>query len=398
MNKKISVGLAIGIMAIACAVTFLIATFFSLQIFDDKFAGEKRMAEKFKRLREVDEYVIEKSTDKTDNSKLLDSVLQGYIDGLDDKYARYITEQKYQDQLVEGAATFEGLGIDVTRDESGYSLIEDVAFDSPTDKEGVKAGDWIIAVDGENVLEKGYLDAMKMVRGDEGTIVKLTVRHFTDENKTEYTDREISFTRVREAVKSVFSKMIDEKIGYIKIAHFNSNTTGQFDDAYSELVADGAKSFILDVRDNGGGLVNVAEMIANEFVGNVGDIFIAEYGDGREETIVSSTTDAIVDESVPVVVLINEKTASSSEILACSLRDCRGVKLIGTKSFGKSIMQESSHLDLGGLLSVTVAEIRPVKSPSYNGIGLVPDIEVEDSGIDGEDVQLDKAIEIVGGA
>ncbi|MDR0984688.1 MAG: PDZ domain-containing protein [Ruminococcus sp.] len=393
MNKKISVGVAVGIMAIACAVTFLITTFFSLQIFNDKFAGEKRMAEKFKRLREIDEYVVENSTDNTDNTKLLDSVLEGYVAGLDDKYARYITEQKYQDEIVEGAATFVGLGIGVTRDESGYSLIQGLIFDSPADKEGIEVGDLIIAVDGENVLEKGYLDAMKMVRGDEGTVVKFTIRHFTDENKTEYTDREISFTRVRESVTSVFSKIIDDEIGYIKISHFSNNTLSQFEEAYNELTADGAKCLILDIRDNGGGLVNISASIINEFLGNVGDVFMAEYGDGRKEVLVSSNSDATISEDIPVVMLVNENTASSSEILACSLRDFRDVKLIGTKTFGKAIMQDSEHMSLGGMITVTVAEIKPIKSPSYNGIGLVPDIEVLDSGVDGEDLQLDKAVE-----
>ena len=350
MNKKITLGLAISLIAIASAVTFILTSFFSLQSFNEKIVDVNEKAEKYENLEVLDNYVREQYFGDIDEKKLNSGILKGYVNGLEDKYSRYLTAEEYQEELTEDSGERVGLGITVAEDESGYMLITEILENSPLSDSDIKVNDIIVAINDIDVLKDGFDEAVNEMRGNEGTEVTITVRRGgTDIKKT--------FTRTAIEVITVNGEMLDNYIGYIKVSGFKKNTPDQF---ISEL----------------------EELIAN-----------AVYSDEHEETIVYSDESEL---DLPMVVLVNGNTASAAELFAASLKDFEKAKLVGEQTYGKGVMQVTSKLDDGSAVVLTVAEYKTVKSECYDKIGITPDYIVEsDDENSNTDLQLNKAIEVI---
>lgn len=394
MNKKISLGVTISLIAITAAITFILTSSFSLQTFNEKVKDVKEKADKYERLDELDTFVRDNFYSEIDETGLMNSIMKGYIAGLDDPYAKYMTPEEYKEALASESGTLTGIGITVEKDESGYIKITEIMADSPAKEFELKEGDIIVAVEGQDVLDLGYVDAIKVIKdGEEGTDVKLTIRR-------NGTDKEYKFTRKSFQVITAEGKMLDGNIGYISISKFNNTTPTQFKEALDELKSQNAKGIIFDVRNNPGGLVSSVEQCLDPLLPE-GDIAIATYHDGHTEVICYSDAE---ETDLPFVVLVNGNTASSGELFSAALRDFKDAELVGVKTFGKGIMQTTSALDGGGAVTVTTATYQTTKSDCYNGIGLYPDYEIalpSDTGVsvqDGaveEDTQLQKAQELL---
>ncbi len=368
MNQKVSIGVTISIAALVCALTFIITSFVSLENFNDKVQAVKEKAEKYDRLEAMDTYVREHYyLDELDEDHIMDGILKGYVNGLDDPYSRYMTADEYSSLMTKEAGQQVGIGVTITFTEDSVFLITNVDENSPAEKAGLQEGDFITAVEGQAISDLGYEEAVNQVRGEEGTAVVLTIRH-------EDAEKDVRITRHTYEVSTVSSQMLDNQIGYIRITAFRENSSNQFQDALDSLVSAGAQGIIFDVRDNGGGVLTALEKMLNPLL-PTGVIATATYQGGRTEDIVTVTDTNELN--LPMVVLVNGNTASAAELFSASLRDFKSVKLVGTQTFGKGIMQSTVKMTDGGGLTLTVATYQTTRSDNYHGVGLAPDIMIE---------------------
>lgn len=383
MNKKISLGLALSLITFSIAMTFILTSFFSLQSFNTKVVDVNEKAKKYTALQSLDSIVRENYYGSIDEQTLKEGILKGYVEGLDDKYSRYLTDEEYLTELNENSGTLVGLGLTLTEDESGYIRISEILSSSPAADSGLLQDDLITTIDGIDVKEVGFSEAANAMKGTEGSEVTLTIRR--DGRDTQYT-----FTRRSIVVNTVQAEMLANLIGYIKITGFKENTPEQFIDALERMLANGAEAIIFDVRGNGGGLVSSLQECLDPLLPE-GIIATAEYKDGHSETLIYSDQSEL---NLPMVVLVNKGTASAAELFTASLRDFGKASVIGEQTYGKGVMQDTTELDDGGALVLTVAEYKTVYSECYNGIGITPDYQVE-NGDDGIDMQYNKAVEVL---
>ena len=375
MNKKISLGFAISLIAIASAVTFILTSFFSLQSFNKKF-------EKYNSLQEIDTLVHENFYGDIDENDINNGILKGYISGLNDKYSRYLTADEYTDEKSDNAGEMTGLGITVKKDDSGYIKVTEIMPDSPASESDIKIDDLIVSVNGNDVLETGFEKSMEIMSEKDNTEVSIIVRR-------DGVDKTYTLTRRPIEMVTVTGEMLDNYIGYIKISSFKQNTPQQFNDALDEIIQNGAKGIIFDLRENGGGLVDALEDCLDPLLPE-GTIATAEYSDGNSKTIVYSDKSEI---NIPMVVIVNEHTASAAELFAASLKDFGKADIVGETTYGKGVMQSTIELSNGGAVVLTIAKYKTTISECYDGIGITPDYIVQNE--DNDDDQYNKALEVI---
>ncbi|HOO05477.1 MAG: S41 family peptidase [Ruminococcus sp.] len=383
MNKKISLGLALSLIAISVAVTFILTSFFSLQSFNSKVVDVNEKSKKYSSLQLMDTYVRDNFYGEINEGDLSDGILKGYISGLDDQYSRYLTADEYLSEQSDDSGELVGLGLTLAQDESGYIRISEILTDSPAAETGLVQGDLIIRIDGLDVIDTGFEESVEAMRGTEGSSITLTIRR--DGIDTDYT-----FTRRAINVVSVTGEMLGGYIGYIKITGFKKNTPEQFIETLERLTTNGAKYLLFDVRDNPGGLVSALEECLDPLLPE-GVVATAEYKDGHSETIAYSDASEL---DLPMAVLVNEKTASAAELFAGALKDFGKASIVGMQTFGKGVMQATTPFEGGGAIVLTVAEYKTPFSPCYNGVGITPDYRVENEEAD-IDAQYSKAIEVL---
>ena len=383
MNKKISLGLALSLIAIVSAVTFILTSFFSLQSFNKKVVDVNEKSKKYNSLQILDSFVREHYLGDIDESELSDGILKGYIAGLDDPYSKYLSADEYLAEQSEDEGQLIGLGLTLSKDESGYIRIAEIMPDSPVVEADLKVGDIITLIDGVDVLTAGFDESVEAMRGLEGSEIKLTIRRGG-------VDKDYTFTRRSIEMATVEGEMINDRIGYISITNFKKNTAQQFVETLERLTSNGAKAIIFDVRDNGGGLVSALSDCVDPLLPE-GVIATAEYKDGHSETIVYSDESSL---NIPMVILVNGNTASAAELFAASLRDYGDAVIVGEKTFGKGVMQQTTQLENSkGAVVLTVAKYRTGISECYDGVGLTPDHAIENTD-EYYDAQYDKAVEV----
>ena len=325
-----------------------------------------------------------------DDVILMQGAIRGMMNALGDKHSSYMDPKTYEDANAGLAGEYEGIGawVDTTTD---YLTIISPIPGSPADKAGMKPGDMIIAIDGEDVTDFDAELVRQRVLGPAGTTVVLTVAR---EGESEPLD--FSITREKIVIKSASGEMLENGIGYIQITTFGDKTTPELRATLAELMVQNPKGLVIDLRNNGGGYLQTSVEVASEFIGE-GVILYEQYGDG-ERTIYRALEDGQATE-IPLVVLINEGTASASEIVAGAIQDYGRGKLIGVTSFGKGSVQNWVPLsNAQGAIRVTIAKWLTPNERTISGEGLQPDVEIEFTNEDFEanlDPQLDKAIEVL---
>lgn len=381
MNKKISLGLALSISAIVCAVTFIVTSFFSLQSFNRKVADVREKSKKYQQLEYIDNYVRENYLHDIDEEELSSGMLKGYINGLGDKYSEYLTAGEYQEMLAEDSGKVIGLGITVSEDSSGYIKVSSIMSDSPVAKSIIEAGDIIVAVNGKDVLKEGADNAINAINN--GSDVEITIRR-------DGKNIPLEFTRQTFEITSVTSRMLDNYIGYIKISSFKENTPDQFSTGLEHLTMNGAKAVIFDLRDNGGGLAEALEKCLDPLLPE-GVIALEKYRDGHTETLIYSDESEL---DIPFTVIVNGNTASAAELFSACLRDFKSSPIVGEQTYGKGVIQSYKPFDDGSAVYLTIAEYQTSLSECFDGIGITPDYIALKSENESDDYQLDKAIEI----
>ncbi|MCB5941495.1 PDZ domain-containing protein [bacterium 210820-DFI.6.52] len=392
MNKKVSVGVLISLLAMVCALTFTITMVLSIGLFDNKMNSTKSREAMYSKISEVDTYVRDNYVGELADQNLMDAMLKGYVSGMGDKYARYYTVEEWNsiESTFNGAVT--GIGVAGKADTSGYIRVTKVYDGSPAKEAGIEKNDLIIAVDGQDVLAMGVTKAMALIQGDPGSKVKVDFQRDSVKNSVEIIRKSIT-------VPSVEYQNLDG-VGYIRIFEFNNTTASQFDYALNQLKSAGARSLIFDVRDNSGGLTKVTAEILDTLVPE-GTILSAEYKSGEQKTLYTSGKS---EETLPMTVIVNENTASAAEMFAAVLRDFGKAKLVGTGTYGKGVMQEYKQLSDGSGIDITVAYLVPPSGEKFNETGLKPDYKVTLSTQQQQqahmltvetDPQIKKAIEVV---
>ncbi len=371
MNKKISIGIAIGLMALAAAATFIITYNYSMKVFNQTV---KSVAEKeglYTQLSELDKYIRDNYIGNIDDEILMDKLMEGYVNGLGDEYAAYLSAEEYAElsKLDEGVT--EGLGFTWDKEASGYIHIISVQPGSSADDAGLEADDIITAVNNTDVIayENGYDEASSLLNCAEGTKVKLHIKRKGEDGLTEFFSVDV-VSRKSEII-SVTGRLIDT-VGYVRITAFNNKTPEQFGNTVNDLIGHGAEALIFDVRGNGGGTVESLQGVLDHILGTC-DVVTAYYSDSEEVIVKTTEAEQI---KMPMVVIVNGGTASSAELFAFALRDEAGAEIVGTNSYGKGVMQYTHQLSNGSAVRITVASLRTSGSGDYNGVGISPDYEV----------------------
>lgn len=401
MNKKIPLGIAIGLMALAAAVTFIITYNFSLDTFNSKVRSVSERESIYAQLSEMDRYVRSNFWGTIDEDLLTNSIMTGYVTGLDDRFAKYYSAEEYVQQTQTESGITVGLGFSWEKEESGYIKVTEVTAGSSADQAGLVAGDVITAVNNTNVIayENGYDEAVSLFNCDEGTKVKLHIKRVNEMGATEFPAIEVVSERME--IISVTGRLIDN-IAYIKITTFNEKTPDQFKNELDKLISEGAEMLIFDIRNNLGGLTDSLQGSLDAILGD-GDVVTAYYKDSAEVVVHTTEADQL---RMPMAIIVNGNTASCAELFAFALRDEANAQIVGTTSYGKGVMQKTHKLTSGAAVRITVATLQTKNSGDYNGVGIKPNFEValpaevdlaalsEDQQLV-YDTQLLKAIEVV---
>ena len=316
---------------------------------------------------------------------LTESAIKGYVKGLGDEFTEYLTKSEYQELMTTVTGDCVGIVVYMTKDRYDNIIILLPIEGSPAEEAGLKTGDIITKVDGEDCTGQELEIVANKVKGEEGTKVTLEILR---DNKT----FDVTIERRVVQVTPIKSEILEGNIGYIQIRTFDEGCCEEFSKKYEELLSKNIKSLIVDVRDNGGGLVEEAQNISDLFL-DKDRIIMKQYGKDGEAEEIKAQNDAKVDKNIKVVVLENYNTASAAEILVSALKENEAAIVIGVKSYGKGIMQEIVPLSTGGALKVTIQEFRTPNDNVINKKGIDPNIEIKDDLTTEKDEQLQKAIE-----
>lgn len=328
------------------------------------------------------------------DEELIEGAVKGYVDALGDPYTTYYTKKEMKTIMEETNGNFVGIGVYMTKDlEKNAILIIKPIENSPAEKAGILPADLITKVDDVEYTGDKLEEASNKIRGEEGTKVKLEI-YRNGETKT------FELTRTKVVVSHVTTKVLNNDIGYIAISDFEGECASEFETKYKQLEKQGIKKLIIDIRNNGGGIVDEALKIANMLVDKDSTLLITKDKSDKEE-VTKATEKPIIN--IPTVVLVNEYSASASEILAGALKDNGKATLVGTKTYGKGIIQELHQLSDGSGLKITVSEYYTPNHNAIHKIGITPDVEVDLSEDvkqqttiqEKDDNQLQKAIEIL---
>lgn len=325
-----------------------------------------------------------------DDVALMQGAIRGMLAALGDQHTSFMDPQEFEDANAGLEGTYEGIGAYV--DTSGeYLTVISPIKNSPAEAAGLRSGDKIVAIDGEDMTGITPELARRRVLGPAGSVVKLTIVREGEEEPLV-----VEITRAQIVVASVEHEMLENGVGYVKINTFGDTTTRELRDALRDILDQEPRGLILDMRNNGGGYLQTAVQVVSQFIPE-GVVLIERYGDGTRDTYEAQAGGLATE--IPLVVLVNEGTASASEIVAGAIQDYGRGKLVGMTTFGKGSVQIWSPLsDNQGAVRVTIAKWLTPKERTIHEVGLTPDFEVELTEEDFKaqlDPQLDKAIEVL---
>lgn len=329
---------------------------------------------------------------KVDRDELLNTSLEQAVDSLDDQFSHYFSPKEYHAFQLDTEGAFEGVGMSVTAVAEGLR-VEQVYDSSPAKRGGLKAGDIIVSANGKSLKGKNSDESTALIKGPAGTEVTLELKN----------GRKLVLKRAKVDIPIVQSRLEEsrgKKIAWVSLAGFTSGSGDDVERAVKEELKRGAKGVVFDLRYNGGGLLNEAVEVASVFLKD-GQV-VSTKGRARPERKYDATGGAIASD-IPVVVLVNEGSASASEIVAGALQDRKRAKVIGTRTYGKGVFQEIQRLDNGGALDITVGEYFTPTGRNLGGggvrkgAGITPDIQASDDPETAKDEALDKALSTVAG-
>ncbi|MDL2219149.1 peptidase [Ruminococcaceae bacterium OttesenSCG-928-O06] len=372
MNKKIPVSIALAITILAMTVTFSITWLLSMSTFDNTVSAVTNLQAQYTKLAEIDRYVRNNFYGSIDDDYLFDRVAAGYMNGLPDRYCTYYSEAEYTELLAIENGELLSSGIEVLREASGAFRIVRVYPDSPAERAGVEALGVITQVNGVDARTYTTVRALhSAMRGTTGTELSLTCLYGVSD--------EVNYT-VRYQASYANPTVEYIKVGdyaFIRIYAFTAKTYAEFDFAVRAAQNDGVLGLLFDVRGNSGGLFRDAYEVI-DLLAPLGTV-AKSMNKAGVVSVLATSDEAAVD--LPMVVLVNESTSAAAELFACSVRDLCGGQLVGQRTAGRGTLQNTSRLYDGSAVTVTVATLLTGRDESFNGTGLVPDVEVSNDGV-----------------
>lgn len=393
MGRKISLGAALTMMIIAVTLVFSVTMVFSIRNFNNKVSSIIEREGMYDKFTEIDTYVRQNYSGDIDETALMDAVAQGYLAGISDKYAAYLSAEEYAEYIKAETGTVSGVGISVTMESSGYMQVAQVYEGSAASGAGIQPGDLIIKIDDVDISADTFDAASELLTGEAGTKVTMTVRRDDEDTEMEITRRTLT-------INTVFSTTFGD-FAYIRVADFTESTPDQFVKAVESAMDAGAAALIFDVRSVKTGLVSSAATMLDRLLPS-GDLLSVTYSSGETEVLYTSSARQI---ALPMVVLVNEETAGAAEFFAASLKDFNKAKIVGAQTVGYGSMQQMFMLEDGSAIRITIGSYTLCNSgASWEGTGIVPDhvvaldympdfsdVTLLDSTLD---TQLAKAIEV----
>ena len=343
---------------------------------------------------EVLEKIKDEYVEDVDQSEAMDAAINGILQSLD-PYSAYMNPKLFDDMQTETSGKFGGLGIEVTM-EAGVVKVISPIDDTPASRAGIKAGDYIVKIDGEQVQGKTLMEAVNLMRGDVGSPIEITIRR-----KGSKKAKIVKIEREVIEIKSVISKVIDYKIGYIRLSSFNQNSGAQLNEEINKFEKNKKIiGYIFDLRNNPGGLLSQAVKISDFFL-NDGEIVSTKGRKERENRKFFARKGDKIN-GKPLIVLINNGSASASEIVAGALQNHKRAVLLGITTFGKGSVQSIIPLKNKGALRLTISKYYLPSGKSISEVGISPDIKIEEEGEEfsintSTDNQLNYAVKLFSG-
>ncbi|MCI9365905.1 MAG: S41 family peptidase [Clostridia bacterium] len=386
-NKKQRIYRTIMLIIIVAVITFIVTSIVSYDGNPKYIISSHQNSELAQKLNSAIETITkildEKYIGDVNEDELIEGALKGMVASVGDLYTEYYTKEELDDFTASTLGNFVGIGVYMQTDfQKDAVVVLSTIEGSPAEEAGLKQGDYIIKVDGVEYKAIEISELSNSIKGEEGTDVELTIDRNGEILNIKVTRRAVHINYVK-------SEKLEDDIGYISIETFDEGCKDDFVADYNKLVEQGIKSLIIDLRGNGGGLVDEALGIADLICDKNSVTLITIDKDGKEETTKSKTNPTI---KMPVIILTDKGTASASEILAGALKDNEKAEIVGDTTYGKGVIQELIRLSNGGALKVTSAEYYTPKKNKINDVGIEPNYrEIE------ENKQLEKAKEILKG-
>jgi carboxyl-terminal processing protease len=384
MNKKISVGVCISLIAIACTVAFVVTWTVSFNMYNDMIPVAHR-DEINSKLQEIDAFLRNNFLGEIDDENIAFGIFSGYISGVGDKNTVYMTANEFVNHLNRESGQIVTTGIKAEPEESGYIIVAEVYPGSSAESFGVMRGDIITAVEGFNVLEIGAQTAARLLEGEENTRAVLTLQRHGQEN---------DYSLIRQALEIVsVEHSIADDVGFVRITAFNELTALQFDAVLQEFAENEIRGLVIDMRGNSGGsYAPVPEMLSRLMTG-AGEIAFTEHRGGiRRDFIATDDSEPVIES--PIVIITDSFTSGAGELMAAVLKSHAGAQIVGGVTAGNSYLQQTQGLKDGSAVRVTVARIVLSCGLNYADIGLIPDYVIDNID-DTTDLQMAKAFEII---
>lgn len=331
---------------------------------------------------------------EVDNAELAEGIYAGLVYGLGDVYSRYYTADEYAQETASTDGAYAGIGVSIQKNKNGGVQIAECYEGGPGAEAGLQTGDVITAINDTDVTDMELSDVVSLIRENKDNTIVLTVFRENEEKS-----REISVDVTDVELPSVFGEMLDKKTGYIQITQFTGVTPQQYKDMFAELKDKGMERLVIDLRDNPGGLLTSVCDILREILPEGLIVYTEDkYGNREEETC-----DGKHQLDMPLAVLVNENSASASEIFAGAVQDHEVGTIVGTTTYGKGVVQELRQLSDGSAVKLTVSNYYTPNGNSINKVGIKPDVEVKlasellnkDEITHEEDNQLQKALDVI---
>lgn len=362
-----------------------------LSITQKEYQEYMKLKSEYGKLASLKDLIEQRYYLPVEETDLEEGMYKGLFWGIGDPYSAYLTDREYQELMISASGEYEGIGVTIAPDEDGFINVVAPMDGSPAAKAGILAGDKITAVDGEGYNAKTIDAAAASMRGKGGTKVKITILR-------EGESKEYVITRSKILLVTVKSEILEGDIGYIRISSFEENTAGDFGKVLRDMELENVKGLVIDLRDNPGGLVDASVDLADQLLPE-GVVTYTEDRQGKRDYFNSKPGKT----ALPYVLLVNNGSASASEIVAGAIKDYKTGEIVGTTTYGKGIIQEIVPIDSGGATKLTVMQYFSPKGNVIHKVGVTPDYVVElpeKTLITGDpnpekDPQLKKAMELL---
>ena len=405
--KRQNIYKVVMLVVLTATITFMLTTMVMYNKFSTSYGslGDKgtttgttttSYTDLVKTLETFKAMIKQKYIGEVDEEQMIEGAIKGFVEGLGDPYTEYLPKEEMAEFTEETSGQYVGIGVYLTNDKTTNTiLVVGIMNGSPALDAGMQAGDIIEKVNDVTYTGETMDDAIKVLKGEEGTSAKVTVLRDGKEI-------DLTVTRKKITVEHVSSKMVEDNIAYLQVDSFDSGVAESFKNKITDIKNQGAKGIIIDLRSNGGGIVDEATGIADLFL-KKGETILITKSKTENEQLTVSKNDPII-EDIPVVVLVNEGTASASEILAGALKDkYPNTTIVGMKTYGKGVIQTLYSLSDGSGLKITTEEYYTPNHNQLNKEGITPDVEVDltknsegkyETEFD-KDAQVQKALEMV---